>query len=162
MMLDSNIASMPIDSHRLALYTTHTPAANPHRLHPLCRKRKQQRFNSIGVGEASPCVCVCEVRVRERRQREQKERMRAVGGDVYRVIHSPFVVVRDKPCVRTGEIMGGKREGEYVLVKAVDNDTHWATLDIEHEGFEKDAFMLLEGKSVGLGTLLERVDTNDF
>ena len=87
--------------------------------------------------------------------------MRAVGGSVFRVVHAPFVVVRDTPSLH-GAILGGKREGEYVLVKSVEEGTPWAQLDREHEGFEKEAWMLLHGAQVGLGPLLEPVDANSF
>lgn len=84
------------------------------------------------------------------------------NAQVYRVAHSPFVVVRDTPSVH-GKILSGKRFGEHVLVEKIHENGLWAKLNNKHEnfktldGFTGEAWMLIDGAQVGLGTLLELV-----
>jgi len=69
---------------------------------------------------------------------------------LWKVIHMPRVAIRNQPSL-SGKIVGAKNCGE--TVKAMEQDGSWLRVEGEVSGW-----MLSEGTSVGLGTLLERMN----
>ena len=83
----------------------------------------------------------------------------------YQVVHAPAVIVRARPSVQA-EVLGGVRHGDIVGVASVEehNGAPWARLYAPERNNlmcnytrpepPAEAFLLLDGTSLGLGTLL--------
>ncbi len=91
--------------------------------------------------------------------RKDAQRMRCEKSNLllYRVVHSPRVAIRDAPSL-SGRIMSSKVAGEQVVGSAIVNEK-WLQLSPmeENSAKDRDAFMLIDGKELSLGQLLERI-----
>jgi len=106
------------------------------------------RHRSAGPAPAQPPEERTEPRLRRR---------------VFKVVHTPHVYIRDKP-VKTASSLGIRKTGETVVALEVRSDG-WIQLDPSElkkiaRKNSAEAYMLVDGKSVGLGALLS--DTHDF
>jgi len=82
---------------------------------------------------------------------------------VFRVVHSPHVYIRDRP-VKTGSSLGIRKTGDTIVALEVRSDG-WIQLDpSELQKLARknctEAYMMVDGTSVGLGALLS--DTHEF
>ena len=68
------------------------------------------------------------------------------------VVHKPRVAVRAQPDTKA-QMLGSKVEG--CIVSAREEKNGWITLS------DEPGFMLIDGASVGLGALLERLEVPD-
>ena len=74
------------------------------------------------------------------------------GGACYRVVHSPFVCVRAAPSVKAA-VLAVAPHG--ALLHADAERRGWVRLiDDGHGGATRDAWALIDGRELGLGTLL--------
>jgi len=95
---------------------------------------------------------------KRRRLRAQAERAFSLGLRVFRVVFDQ-VVVRSRPSVAS-DMLGGKRKGDLAVADQI-VDRLWIRLaaaeDWSAAAKDKEAFMLTDGKQVGLGTLLREI-----
>ena len=84
---------------------------------------------------------------------DQPFRARDVGWPeaVFEVIHAPRVVIREEPST-SSRVIGLAACGEQVVASAIVADGEWLQLLGDDAGYA-----LIDGRSVGLGTLLRRV-----
>ena len=76
---------------------------------------------------------------------------------VFEVLHSPRVAVREAPST-SAKVLTAVRCGDDVMVDRFSDDGGWVHLCAGDFGLEAGGWMLMDGRSLGLGTLWPRFE----